>query len=234
MPRDKNFTSEVIVFRKFTALFLITAFTQVYAASPVQQSVSMENEMNKSFDELNYRLNVEWDQVDSTYVKNALTNFEQEINALQKQGLSSKELTQYTLDKIKDQKTKDEVNAIAKTIDENQMSSDEARDFAVSKLNTMYTHGTNWSGSRMHVHHVALLLGIIAILYCCSRSHGHDGTNGTNGSNGTPGATGPQGPAGPAGPQGPAGPAGGGITCDSPYEWKLVGDQYMCKLHGPT
>lgn len=232
------------MFKKITALFLVMSFTQVHAVTPVQQTLSAAQEMNRAFDELNYRINVEWDQTDSKYMKEVYDAFGKEIATLQAQGLSAKELTQYTLEKIKDKQTREEINAITKSIAENKMSSEEARDFAISKLNSMYSHGTSWSGSRMHLPRVALILGLIAVIYCLTRASGHDGsdgsngsngtngTDGTNGTNGTDGATGPQGPAGPAGPQGPAGPTGpSGSGCPEGYYYKINGNNGTAICH---
>lgn len=208
--------------KKITALFLVMSFTQVYAVTPVQQSFSMAHEMDRAFDELNYRINVEWDQSNSAYVKTALNDFEKEITALQAQGLSSKELTQYTLGKIKDKETRDDVNTIVKAINENKMNSTEAREFAISKLNNMYSHGANWSGSRIRASRVALILGLIALIYCCTQLDGKDGRDGTNGTDGA------QGPQGPAGPQGQTGSSGG---CPPGYEFQLNGNNGTAICH---
>ncbi|MFA6238751.1 MAG: hypothetical protein WC635_15555 [Bacteriovorax sp.] len=194
--------------KKFTALFLITAFTQVYAVTPVQQSFALADQLNKSFDELNYRLNVEWDQRDSKFVDSVLVDFEKEITELQKSGLTNKELVQYTLDKIKDKQSRDEVAAITKVINENQMTMEEARAFALSKLNSTYSQGTSWSGQRMGMH-VALLLGVIILIICCTQNH-----DGERGEQGPPGPQGPQGEQGPRGEQGEQGESGG-FECDT-------------------
>ena len=167
------------MFKKFTALFLLTAFTHVYAVTPVQQSFAIADALNKSFDELNYKLNVEWDQSDAKFMDAAINNFEKEIGTLQKSGLTNKELVQHTLDKIKDKESRDEINEMTKIINDNQMSPDEARAFAISKLNSTYSHGTSWSGSRMGVH-VALILGVIILIVCCTQKHKTDTTTPTH------------------------------------------------------
>ena len=97
----KNFLMEVPVFKKLTALLLLTAFTNVYAITPVQESFAA-SELTQTFDSLNYKLNVEWDQKDSQFMDKALDNFEQEVAELQKAGLTNQVLIKYTLDKIKD------------------------------------------------------------------------------------------------------------------------------------
>lgn len=184
--------------KKMTALFLLTAFTQVYAVTPVQQSFALADELNRTFDELNYSLNVEWDQSDANYLDKTLVNFEKEIAHIQKAGLSNEALIQNTLDKIKDKQSREEIAAITKVIQENQMSNEEARAFALSKLNATYAHGTSWSGSRMGVH-VALLLGVIILIVCCTQHKGEQGP---------PGEVGPQGPQGPQGEPGQDGQDG--------------------------
>jgi hypothetical protein len=202
---------EVYVLKKMTALFLLTAFTQVYAVTPVQQSFALADELNRTFDELNYSLNVEWDQKDATYLDKTLANFEKEITHLQKAGLSKEALIQNTLDKIKDKQSREEIASITKVIHENQMSNEEARAFALSKLNATYAHGASWSGSRMGVH-VALLLGVIILIVCCTQ---HKSERGEVGPQGPAGPQGPQGEVGPQGPQGPAGQDGqdGSTVC---------------------
>lgn len=164
------------MFKKITALFLVLSFSHVYAITPVQQS-SMSNEINRSIDDLNYRLNVEWDQSDSKYVKDAFEDFEKDIAALQAQGLSSQELTQYALDKIKDKQTRNEINEITKSINDGQLNSDEAREFVMSKLSNMYAQGTNWTGSRMHMPRMVLCFAVILIIYCSYEKckNGRDG-----------------------------------------------------------
>jgi hypothetical protein len=173
--------------KKITAMFLLTAFTHVYAITPVQQNLSMSSEINRTFDDLNYKLNVEWDQKDNAYMNSAIDDFEKEITTLQAQGLSTDELVQHTLLKIKDKGTSDEINELAKTITENQMSTEEARAFVISKLNSTYAHGASWSGSHRGGH-MCFILGVIIILAICHNMHGR---------------TGEQGPRGEAGPQGP-------------------------------
>lgn len=205
--------------KKFTALFLITAFTQVYAVTPVQQSFAIADELNRTFDELNYQLNVEWNQKDSKFFNESIDGFEKQIAALQEQGLTSKELVQYTLEKIKDKETRKEVSEITKVITDSEMSSQEARAFVLSKLNSIYSHGTSWSGSKVGVK-VVLLIGIILIIVACTQQEGKEGPPGPQGPQGEPGPQGPQGETGPQGPPGEPGPQGPpgecGYWCEIP------------------
>lgn len=194
--------------KKLVASFVLTAFTQAYAVTPVQQSFSMADELNRSFDELNYKINVEWNQTDSKFMGKALDDFEKEITTLQSKGLSADQLIEYTLNNVKDQKTKDEILAIANAVNENQMNSEEARAFVLTQLDKMYSHGTSWSGSRIG-HHVGIILGVIVLIILCTQhggkkkpheqkdpncqeepTHGHKGNNGWgNGDQDAPGGS---------------------------------------------
>lgn len=161
------------MFKKLTALFLLTAFTQVYAVTPIARA----NELDKSFDELNYRLNVEWDQKDTKVFDQAVKTFEKEISSLQAQGVSNKELVEHALDKIKDKQVQKDMAELQKIIKDNQMTDAEARAFVVQKLSSTYSHGASWSGSRMGVHTALIIGAIILIVIACN--HHNDTTDTT-------------------------------------------------------
>ncbi|MGZ3789349.1 MAG: hypothetical protein ACXVLQ_12550 [Bacteriovorax sp.] len=65
--------------KRMTALFLLTAFTQVYAVTPV----------------LNYKLNIEWDQKNSASFNKTNGEYEKEIADLEANDLSSEELAKH-------------------------------------------------------------------------------------------------------------------------------------------
>lgn len=169
--------------KKLTAIFVLAAVTNAYAYSPVKQSFDQAAELKRTFDELNYKLNVEWDQQDTKYRNDALVDFEKDIADLQKQGLTSETLVQYTMEQIKDSKVRDDINSIAQIIHENKMSSDEARAFAFSKVNSLYANGTSWSGGRVHVRAV-LIVAIIILAVCTLSTKGHHGKDGRDGQDG--------------------------------------------------
>lgn len=163
--------------KKIMALFLLTAFTHVYAITPIEQTKAISSELNKTFDELNYKLNVQWDQKDSTFFNQTITDFENEIADLQQQGLTTKDLVHNALDKIKDKQIKNDMNQLSQIINENQMGPQEARDFIISKLNSTYSNGASWSGSR-HGMETALIIGaIFVILVLCSQQQNNTTIN---------------------------------------------------------
>lgn len=157
--------------KKLTALFLLTAFTQVYAVTPVVNAQAAQAELNKTFNELNYKLNVEWDQKDTKVFDQAVKEFEKDIAELQAQGVSNQDLVQTAMDKIKDKQVQKDMMELQKVIQENQMSDAEARAFVIQKLSSTYSHGASWSGSRMGIH-TALVIGaiILIVIYCHHQS----------------------------------------------------------------
>lgn len=157
------------MFKKFTALLLLTAFTNVYAITPLQQA----SELNKTFDSLNYKLNVEWNQKDSQFFDATISNFEKEIAGLQEAGISNKDLIAYTTDKIKDKQIQNDINEMAKVIAETEMSNEEARSFIVSRLSSTYSHGASWSGSRVGIH-AAVIVGVIILILICAKKKDRD------------------------------------------------------------
>ncbi len=156
------------MFKKFMALFLLTAFTQVYAVTPIREAQVLKSELNKTFDELNYKLNVEWDQKDTKVFDQVVKSFEKDIASLQAQGISNDELVEHALDKIKDKQVQKDMAELQKVIKDNQMSDAEARAFVIQKLSSTYSHGASWSGSRMGVHTALIIGAIILIVVACS------------------------------------------------------------------
>lgn len=154
------------MFKKITALLLLTAFTNVYAVTPIQQTSAMASELNKTFDTLNYKLNVEWDQKDSQFFNSTIADFEKEIGDLQSDGVTNKDLIAYTSEKIKDKQIQNDINELSQIVADSQMTNDEARDFIVSKLNSTYSEGASWSGRRMGVH-TAIIVGAIVLILIC-------------------------------------------------------------------
>jgi hypothetical protein len=162
------------MFKKMTALFLLTAFTQVYAVTPLAQATLIKQELNKTLDELNFKLNVEWDQKDTKMFDQTVAEFEKDIAKLQKEGLTSEDLVKNSIDKIKDQQVQDEVKELQKVIADGKMTQVEARNFVLAKLSSTYAHGASWSGSRHGMRCGWIIGAIIIILIVCHERNNND------------------------------------------------------------
>ena len=154
--------------RKIFSVLLLTAVTNAFAMTPIYESQKMASELSHHFDEMNYALNVEWDQKESSFFDATVANFEKEIEVLQEQGLTNEELIDFTLNNIKDKKMQKDLIEITNIVNESNMSAEEAREFVLSKIDQTYAQGTSWSGPRLGLH-VALFIGALIIILCISK-----------------------------------------------------------------
>lgn len=155
--------------KKMTVLLLVFAFSQGYASvTPVQNSNNFSSELNRSFDDLSFKLNVQWDQKDSKFFEQSISNFEDKIAELQKEGLTTDDLVKHALGKIKDQRVLSDIGRMANVI--NEMSPDEARSFVISTLNKTYSHGASWSSGRDDAK-IYSITAIICVLIWVSSTH---------------------------------------------------------------
>lgn len=149
--------------KKITALLLILAFNHSFAMAPKV----FTSELNRSFDDLSFKINVEWDQKDAKFFDQSITNFENEIAALQKDGLTPDDLVNHALGKVKDKRVLSDIGRMAKVVE--GMSQDEARAFVISKLNATYSHGTSWNGTRTAS--IYAIAAIICVLIWTNSTH---------------------------------------------------------------
>ncbi len=148
--------------KKFIAVLLVATFTNVYAATPIQHAGASAIELNKAFDSLNYKLNVEWDQKDSQFFDATLSEFEKEISNLQHDGVTMDEVINFTKEKIKDKQIQNDINELTSIVAHSKMSNEEARAFIVSKLNSTYANGASWQGRRSRCA-TAIIVGVVLI-----------------------------------------------------------------------
>ena len=144
--------------KKMTALILILAFNQSFAMTPAQEAKTFTSELNRSFDDLNFKVNVEWDQKDGNFFDQSITDFENDIAELQREGLTSENLVKHALGKIKDKNELQDIGRMAKVTE--TMSPDEARDFVISKLSKTYAQGASYHGGVVK----ASIYGVAAII----------------------------------------------------------------------
>lgn len=144
--------------KKMTALILILAFNHSFAMAPAQEAKTFSSELNRSFDDLNFKVNVEWDQKDDKFFDQSITDFENDIAELQREGLTSEDLVRHALGKIKDKNELKDIGRMVKVTE--NMSPDEARDFVISKLSKTYAQGASYNGGVVK----ASIYGIAAII----------------------------------------------------------------------
>jgi hypothetical protein len=156
--------------KKMTALLLLSAFTHVYAFSPLVQANELDAKLSSAFDSVNFKLNVEWDQKDVAFFDRTISEFEKEISTLQDEGVGKTDLLKSALVKIKDEQVKKDIQELSNLMDESQMTKNESRDFVIKTLSSTYSKGASWSGHR-HGRHTAILIAAIIIILCVCNDH---------------------------------------------------------------
>lgn len=154
--------------KKMTALLLILAFNHSFAMAPAQEAKSFTSELNRSIDDLSFKINVEWDQKDGKFFDQSITDFENQIAELQKDGLTPDALVRHALGKIKDKDALKDIGAMAKVTA--QMSPDEARAFVLSNLNKAYSQGASYRGGVVKAS-IYGLAAIICVLIYTNATH---------------------------------------------------------------
>src|SRR5690349_5111044 len=94
-----------------------------------QSNAATGNNLKAAFDELNYSLNVEWDQKDKAFYNQAQEKFAKQVKALQAQGLSNKELMDFAVSSVKDEKVAKDIQTALSMVLINNMSQTEAHKY---------------------------------------------------------------------------------------------------------
>lgn len=144
----------------------------------VQAHAAGQTGLKAAFDELNYALNVEWDQKDKAFFDAQKEKFSAVVADLRANGLSNSELIDFVTSEIKDEKFARDVKATLNLISINNMSSSQAAEYMSEMMKNAYSQGANWNGG------VSLLLlgaGVLLIVAAAAVG-GYGGGGGYGGS----------------------------------------------------
>ena len=119
------------------SLFVVMAFCLSFATS----HAAPNPELKQVIDELNYSLNVEWDQKDQTFYQARAQEFATSLEKLRAEGLSDGEIVDFLSSEMKQ---------TIKTISLNKMSPAEAHAFIKASADKAYASGASWT-SRSHL-----------------------------------------------------------------------------------
>ena len=150
--------------KKIMAVFILTFSFNTFANSPISQM----KQLKSAFDQLNFSLQVEWDQKDKKFYNQKIGEFHKEIKKLQAEGLSNEELLEFVKLNIKDKKLASDIDDLFATIKTSGMTQKEARKFALDYVSRNYAQGVNWLGESSAVVLLAGLILIVALLAAAS------------------------------------------------------------------
>ena len=139
-----------------------------------QAMATSNNGLKAAFDDLNYALEVEWDQVDANFHKAQTDLFEDRIRQLHKQGLTNSEMMDFALSEIKDQKVRLEVSELFMLVNANKLSEVRALEIVQSLRENSSASGANWHVSRIHVTGIAFVVIVAALVTWVKLSPGVD------------------------------------------------------------
>ena len=142
------------------AVLILTLSFNTFANAPISQM----KQLKTAFDQLNFSLQVEWDQKDKKFYNKKVGEFHKSLKELQAQGLSNKELLEFIKQNIQDKKLAGDIDDLFSTIQSSKMTGKEARAFALEYVSRNYATGANWLGDASSAVLLAGLIIAIALL----------------------------------------------------------------------
>jgi hypothetical protein len=138
------------------ALSFMMIFTQANAATG-----SMDG-LKNAIDDLNYSLNVEWDQKDQNFYAEQLKNFQTTITSLRAEGMTSSEISNFIINNLKDESLKNDIRQIQAIAKNQNVSEAEMNLLTQEVLKRSYNKGSAWLGAVLITGAVLIIL-ILAV-----------------------------------------------------------------------
>lgn len=145
------------MFKKLIAMMMVVSIFTVSAHATTQ------NGLKAAFDELNYSLNVEWDQKDKEFYSREMKKFTETLLGFQSKGLTNAQLVEFVKSEVKNEKVSRDLETAFNMIAINKMSSEEASKYMVETMKKSYSAGASWNGEVFTFLAVGLLLVAAAI-----------------------------------------------------------------------
>lgn len=98
------------------------------------------------FDEVEFKLSVEWDQKDQAFYNETVRNFEKQLGDLAQEGVAPSDVLNYLQSNIKDKKVASELSDLVSTIDVETMSLEDSKSLIQDYVDGMKNTGANYSG----------------------------------------------------------------------------------------
>lgn len=157
-------------------------FVSAIIPQGVQASTLTEKNISETFDRFHYALAVEWDQQDEAFLKTAQKDFETELVALKKDGLSDEEIQSYMMKHMLSAQAQKEFGKLIKAMKAQNLSEQEATELAVNFVDKKYQEGANFFGKGDGWHHpggshkwLIYAVVIIVVIKLCFSSKGKGG-----------------------------------------------------------
>jgi hypothetical protein len=121
--------------------------------------------LRSAMNELNYALNVEWDQKDPAFYDAQMNRFQSVMVELSAQGMTQEEMLLQAKGLVKDTRTAAELEKTLQLISANKLTNAEAKKLVMEMIAQSHSRGANWSGEiYMSLGTVIALVLVIAVL----------------------------------------------------------------------
>ena len=125
--------------------FLISALL-AFSMSILPAKAGAMDDLKAVFDDLNYSLEVEWDQKDEEFYFNQLARFNIRLNDLKSQGLTNEEIVAFALDSIKDKNAARELENLFGLMSMNDLTEIQAQEMIEFYISKHSSQGASWNG----------------------------------------------------------------------------------------
>jgi ethanolamine utilization microcompartment shell protein EutL len=153
----------------------LIAFMMVIFIFTTAAQASVRNGLKTAFDELNYNLNVAWDQKDQSFYHVQVKAFTANLQLLQTQGLTNAELINFIKAEVKDAQLADDIEKTLNIISFNKMPPTEASNYMIQAMEKSYSHGASWNGHVVTLLVFGVLMVAAAVLIGSSNNAFHTG-----------------------------------------------------------
>ncbi len=144
------------MFKKLLTLMM------VFAIFTVQAHAAAADGLKTAYDELNYALNVEWDQKDKAFYTAQMKEFNNSLRDLQSQGLTNRDLINFARSQVVNHQAAQDIDAAFNMITLNNMSDNDASALMVETMKKTYRTGASWNGEADILLYAGLGLLLIA------------------------------------------------------------------------
>jgi hypothetical protein len=142
----------------------LIAFVMILSMFTVSAQASVHSGLKAAFDELNYSLNVEWDQKDQNFYKKQVRTFNESVREMMNKGLTHAEFVAFVKSEVKDQKVAKDMETALSMISINNMTSADASKYMVETMEKSYSAGASWNGRGNVLLGVGILFVLAAVL----------------------------------------------------------------------
>lgn len=143
--------------KKALSILVLLMTTTTFAGN-----VGNVNLLKQAADNLQLKLAVDWDQQDTEFYNSAMYQFAAEVEKLQEQGLTNKEVLSFAKSQIKNEQLAKEFNEILNVVETEKLDVKATNELMMQAISSSYSTGASWSGEAVAIFGALLVILVIA------------------------------------------------------------------------